>query len=257
MSTTEEIIKKYYTIPNPRIDLYVKYTQQGLRGSAQLNMALIEYFYSGLPIYNDDLKQKAFEINNGFLENTQELTVYHGTNYNLHEPKQDFTTYAFFSTSINPKIAETYGKIIYKIKIPIGYPIINLYDTSNLQILLPIGTKITNIKINSNNVYDCEIDFYNIQTIQTIITTLSVLLEPRPEVKPIDINIKPDNILEIKDIISFNSVKETNKLKASSTIYTCYYNQDYGKVKRGSLIKDNYIIKDILKKKDFNDRQGQ
>lgn len=244
--------QEYNAILNPRADLYVKYTQEGLRGSAELNMALIEYFYSGLPFYNDDLRRKAFDINDGFFKANKELTVYHGTNYNLHDPKNDFTTYAFFSTTIASEIAETYGKIIYKIKIPEGYPIINLYDQSNMQILLPIGTKV-NIKtyssINNKVTYECTIGADNITS---IITTLSELL--KPNIKPIEINIKSDNILEseIREISLFNSVKETNKFKASSTIYSCYFNtQGYGKVKTKSNIQDNYIIKDILKKKDF------
>jgi hypothetical protein len=262
MLTKEQIQAKYgpeyNLITNPRADLYVKYTQEGLRGSAELNMALIEYFYSGLPFYNDDLRRKAFEINNGFFKDGQifkankELTVYHGTNYNLHDPKSDFTTYAFFSTTIASEIAETYGKIIYKIKIPVGYPIINLYDQSNMQILLPIGTNINNIELDtmtSNKVtYKCEINNTNIEN---IITTINQLL--KPNIKPIDISIKPDNILEseIKDISDFNSVKPTNKLKASSTIYSCYFNnQSYGKTSTKNQ-PDNYIIKDILKKKDF------
>ena len=254
MLTREQIQAKYgpeyNLIPNPRADLYVKYTQEGLRGSAELNMALIEYFYSGLPFYNDDLRRKAFDINDGFLETNKELTVYHGTNYNLHDPKKDFTTYAFFSTTIASEIAETYGKIIYKIKIPVGYPIINLYDQSNMQILLPIGTKINIIKLDtmtSNKVtYECEIDLNNIDT---TITTINQLLKSK--IKPIEINIKNNILEEIKDISSFNSVTLTNKLKASSTIYSCYFNnQSYGKTSTKTQ-QDNYIIKDILKKKDF------
>lgn len=257
MISKEEIQRKYgqeyNLIPNPRLDLYVKYTQEGLRGSVELNMALIEYFYSGLPFYNNELRQKAFEINNGFLVTNKELTVYHGTNCNLHEPKSDFTTYAFFSTTIVPEIAETYGKIIYKIVIPVGYPIINLYDQSNMQILLPIGTNINKITIdniiNNKYTYICEINKEN--TITNTIKTLSQILEP--QIKPIEINIKSDNTLlelNLKDISSFNSVKITDKLKASSTIYSCYFNnQSYGKTKNKT--KDNYIIKDILKKKDF------
>lgn len=261
MLTKEEIQAKYgpkyNAILNPRADLYVKYTQEGLRGSAELNMALIEYFYSGLPFYNDDLRRKAFEINDGFFKANKELTVYHGTNYNLHDPKNDFTTYAFFSTTLSSEIAETYGKIIYKITIPEGYPIINLYDQSNMQILLPIGTKV-NIKtyssINNKVTYECTIGTDNITNITSIITTISQLL--KPNIKPTIIDIKADNTLEelneIKDIASFNSVTLTNKLKASSTIYSCYFNtQGYGKVKTKSNIQDNYIIKDILKKKDF------
>ena len=259
MLTKEEIQKKYgqiyNTILNPRADLYVKYTQEGLRGSAELNMALIEYFYSGLPFYNDDLRRKAFDINDGFVKTDKDLTVYHGTNYNLHDPKSDFTTYAFFSTTLASEIAETYGKIIYKITIPQGYPIINLYDQSNMQILLPIGTKVNNIKLDTmtpNKVtYECTINNTNITN---TITTISQLL--KTEIKPTAIDIKPDNTLEeikeIKDISLFNSVTPTNKLKASSTIYSCYFNtQGYGKVKTKSKIQDNYIIKDILKKKDF------
>ena len=257
----EEIIYKYQQqynkIPNVKRHLYSIYTQDGLRGSAELNMALIEYFYSGLPFYNDDLREKALQINNGFfIGNSQrylaltneELMLYHGTNYNLHEPKSDFTTYAFFSTTISPEIAETYGKIIYKIKIPVGYPIINLYDQSNMQILLPIGTKIKNIAMESikNNkiTYSCEIDKTNIEN---IITTLSQLLKPKIEPINININIKT----ELKDISLFNSVKESIKYKASSTIYSCYFNnQGYGKIQKQQS-PDNYIIKDILKKKDY------
>ena len=261
MLTKEEIQakygRKYNNIPNPRAELYVKYTQEGLRGSAELNMALIEYFYSGLPFYNDDLRRKAFEINDGFVKANEELTVYHGTNYNLHDPKNDFTTYAFFSTTIASEIAETYGKIIYKIKIPIGYPIINLYDQSNMQILLPIGTKINIIKLENIQAnkftYECTINIDNIENITNIINTLSELLKPKSEVKSINISIKPDNILEseIKDISLLNSVIPTNKLKASSTIYSCYFNnQSYGKTSTKKQ-PDNYIIKDILKKKDF------
>ena len=266
MLTKEQIQQKYgleyNTILNPRADLYVKYTQEGLRGSAELNMALIEYFYSGLPFYNDNLRIKAFEINNGFFKdgeifkNNKKLTVYHGTNYNLHDPKNNFTTYAFFSTTIAPEIAETYGKIIYKIIIPKEYPIINLYDQSNMQILLPIGTKVNNINPYSTTcnkvTYECNIDTSNIEQ---IITTIYQLL--KPEIKPIDININTNNFLEeIQDISLFNSVNENNKFKGYSKNNSCYFNNNvsYGKVVKKKILqsKHNYIIKDIIKKKDFH-----
>jgi len=297
-----EDICKYRSIPNKASEivqnqtsqyLYTKYTGEGLRGSSELNMALIEYFYTGLPFYNNSLYERAKILIEAFNKvptstptSTDTFTVYHGTDYKLHSSSNKFTTYAFFSTTTYAAIAKSYCKnqesYLYRIEIPNNFPYINLEDTCNLQILLPIGTKIIDIMfvgklqngtwtpnvINSGKqfsdflpsmdadtqkVYNCYTATINPENIKDVLKNVKLLIDSY-SLQPLKKLSKNDSIVNITD---FTCIKLYPQYRGSSTIYHGFYatqNSLYGPSRRKRVDKSQkteYIIKDIIKKRDM------
>jgi len=242
--------------------LYEVYTGDGLKGSGELNMAWIEYFYSELPFYNVLFHEKSTVLMNAFAtcksENckTTELKVYHGTEFLLHEsPSQQFTTFAFFSTTIDKNIAKTYCKnnYIYEITLPANFPYIKL-DDANKQILLPIGTLINQIKNDSNDSTDSTGVLHykcNAVLVNDRIQNICNVLERDVSNKPINVNIDEGSIKYFTDELN---IKVDNAHKGSSTFYSCQeIGSSVGKAKRSRKCvnkEDRLIIKDIIKKTD-------
>lgn len=219
-----EIIKKYleyckeYNAINPKVNtsLLTKYTNNG-QGSALLNSAMFEYFYTNLPLYTQYKTNilaiiKGFK---GFKETIKEpLTVFHGTNTILHGSGKTFTTYGFLSTTTDMNIANAYGKHVYILKIE-NCPYLYLNDQSNKQILLPVGITIiidNTISATNNCIFFGKIDVSQIQDRLTIIKTIIV--------KSPEQSITIDNTDFAKFINKNECISELPKRSCKRTPYT-------------------------------------
>jgi hypothetical protein len=254
-------------------DMYNEYAGGLFKGSTDLNMACIEYFYTGLPFYKQVLFEKAknligmFTLLSSLPQVTEAITVYHGTDYSLHEGTNHFNTFAFLSTTLSKSIAKSYcikqESCIYRIKIPQGFPYIIL-DQSNLQILLPIATKILITRkcpeieqVIKNEItyiykiYDATLDIEYTKTIEYVKQTFDKYV-----LQPIALQLTTQKHKYLLDFEDFTKSSKKICLRGSSTLYL--YNKDsdsseYGKSRsKNRYEKDLYIIKDTLKKRDLN-----
>lgn len=147
-----------YTILEPKFPQGYNILSNKGTSSTELNSSIFEYLYTNLPFYCESLEERYYALLKGFLgkqKNTEKITVFHGTNFPIHSGGT-FKTFAFFSTSLDFQIARSYGKIVYAILVPSGFPYVNLEDRGNKQILLPIATKIKHVA-SIQNVRFCEV----------------------------------------------------------------------------------------------------
>ena len=119
-----------------RPQLYKDLCQLG-SSSTELNMAVIEFFYTNLPFYSRGIFDRFKKMIGGFVESNRQtnITVFHGTNFELGK---EFTTYTFLSTTIDINIARSYGNIVYVLSVPKHIPYIKL-ESHNKHVLLPFG----------------------------------------------------------------------------------------------------------------------
>jgi hypothetical protein len=236
--------------------LYRQYADQGFKTSTELNMAIIEFFYANLPFYHKELQERAINITSQFYSSSsikppQDFTVYHGTPEVLHgQNSQSFQTYAFFSTTLSIAIAQQYGNIIYKIKVPTNtkIPYLNISDNENLQILFPTGTivKVTNPKP-CNGVYECIIESHPCFFLNNFKAAIA-----SPYAAPITPKIN-SCLMAILD----GPVRKAMDISGSSPLMRACLNNPFKSTcgKQVKKQKQQYIIKDVVKKicfhKDF------
>lgn len=161
----------YYTIQPFFPQGYNILSNKGI-SSTELNSSIFEYIYTNLPFYSPDLEKRYIDLLNGFNQTqngNKTITVFHGTNFPIHS-RDTFKTFAFFSTSLEYSVARTYGKIVYAILVPAGFPYVNLLDRGNKQILLPIATKIR-VVASAQNVRFCVVE-NDYATVTTVIQSL-------------------------------------------------------------------------------------
>jgi hypothetical protein len=182
----------------------------------------------------------------------------------LHESTtKSFNTFAFLSTTLSLEIAESYCKnsdsVIYKITIPSDFPYLVL-DESNLQILLPIATQVKvtykcPTKIKEHYIYEANID--NSQANIMLNNVKSILDIPQVSIIPIIQNI--ENIENLEE--NYRLSKKRLRLGGSSSLYLynkINYDKGGGPVRNKPIkeskevIRNLYIIKDVLKKRDMN-----
>lgn len=228
----------------------------GPRGSSEINMSIVEYFYTGIPIVPELLK-KIRAINDSFLrchKNNPSIKVYHGTNFVLDKT---FKTLAFFSTTTDMQVAKRYGNKVYEICIPHNFPYIHLEDITNKQILLPIGTE-----LKSKGAFSLEarpIDEYSFLQAITRLT---------------DNNIQQRDSIEIRNSARSLSYRQgfnttvtkkrysrpynvgNSRLKGSSFIEKVYYEglQNVTPRKSRKTYDANYVIKSVIKRADKLER---
>lgn len=229
----------------------------GPKGSSDINMSIVEYFYTGIPIV-PDLLRKIKTINDSFIrcqKNNPAIKVYHGTNFVFNKT---FKTLAFFSTTTDAQVAKRYGNNVYEICIPHGFPYIHLKDTSNKQILLPIGTE-----FKSKGGFSLEVQPIDEYTFLQAITRLS------------DNNIKQRDSIEIRNSARSLSYRQgfyttvtkkrhssrpynvgNSRLRGSSFIEKVYYEgvQNVTPKKSRKTYDANYVIKSVLKRSDKLER---
>lgn len=230
------------------------------RGSTDINMAVIEYLYTGIPpsktirciclkIMNAFLRYSALRITN------PALTVYHGTPY---EFPREFKTLAFFSTTTDHSIAQKYGQYVYEIKIPEGFPYIHLQDNTNKQILLPLGTYVTDRLpagiTKTPNVHKTLVlqpyTMHNATNDSMFANIKNIFNKEDPSVQ---INNMFEKFLDLKN--TSTAVVKAKKLTGSSLCVETRYcpaannTRGYGRAARGKN-QANYVIKNILKRND-------
>ena len=206
--------------------------------STLLNSAILEYFYTDMSFYDDELYNRYIKIIESFNKieyETEAITVFHGTNIKIHnDTPTSFKAYGFLSTTTNINIAKSYGKIIYTIKIPAKFPYIKL-DNSNEQILLPIGTEF-NI-IHTTCIFD-QIFFLNVSNYDnTLFNTFLSLLNKKIKL-PIKSNLEHINVIRLPP-----------KVKKSTFPLFCYIGINSEKYIGKNISKNNsddYTIRRIL-----------
>lgn len=179
--------------------------------STELNSSIFEYLYTNLPFYSEELKTRCYDLLRGFQQKTKtSITVFHGTNFPI-DSRDAFKTFAFFSTSIDYRAARTYGKNVYAIHVPEGFPYVSLCDKSNKQILLPIGTSVK-VLARVQNVRFCVVNNSPDQALQVIgslLDTISCPDKPLNYIAP----VKETNNDEWSPV-------PTSKLKGSSRFFS-------------------------------------
>lgn len=240
------------------------------RGSTDINMSIIEYLYTGIPI-TPELLYRIEQINNSFLNyyTYQKLnqkpnpafTVYHGSDYEL---SGNFKALAFFSTTTDEAIARMYGQHVYEIILPTNFPYMHIRDNCNKQILLPIGTVFRTIKKGVLTVDGEQMS----QTILNIIAnTLSNKNMNHKIDPPITCTTNTKLTVNISQLqLAENKAKRKTKSSYSPYSISCpkfgtsgssrsieqYYYYNYNNLNASA----NFVKKDILKKTDAYKRSN-
>jgi hypothetical protein len=216
------------------------------RSSTELNNSIFEYMYTHLPFYDPKLFSRYKLLLQKFLnmEGEKPLVVFHGTDHPIHTDIS-FTTFSFLSTTLSLNVARSYGKNIYIINVPRGFPYLNVNDRFALQILLPVGTQLR-MQYSAGEIHFCEV--VNTNKIQHVLSTLTCLVDHslqqiKVETKVYE-NVKKYQPVPRTTINRFSPYKP-RLLQGTSTLLTGMYNNTKHIIKQGPTRTPDYTLRRI------------